>query len=1312
MSAIFISHATPDCHLASALRRGLQERGFTSSFLAFDPAAGVEKGALWEEKLYAELDTCRVVLAICTQSFADSHWCFAEIARARAGRKRVIPLSDGAAHAIPSILSDTQACQWSPGSTQGWDVLCNALRRELRDEAYLFEIKEGRTPYPGLFSFEADDAAVFFGREVEVNECFLRLEESRAARCALTLALVGASGSGKSSVLRAGLVARMRHTPDQWHVLGPYRVGQRSFPHVLHDIEAEIGLLVDQRVHQGKAGEAVSVADVQASLLPALRALTRKLGRRRLILAIDQLEQLASAPRVEPVGREEFDLDREAACWIGLLRACQVTEAVDDRPAPAILCALRTDFVDQLQLLIWTGSAISSAPAEQVLQSVRTTWIKPLQGAMLVDVIRKPAERFGLRLVDHQVRALAEEAGDGRALPWLAYTLERIWNIYGDDSKGWERELKRAGLRNYFKATISELGNDIMSKPGGEQALTRLCLKLVRMTDKGPIRQIVDKAQLPQPERLILERLVNARVLMEDGQTVEVAHEALFTDWDWLRNCIDTRTAFLQWRESVSHLHKVWCDHDESERGLLSDPLMDDASRFDADLDLLAADVKQYVERSVRSRERRQSRAKLLFVSASVFLSIVGLVIGALWVALYLKNETIKRQDKHSTLIELSARSAALLDTQPQLALSLATHSLALTRLIPDTDKDPDEVRAAMSALYRALNEHRVRFSHVMRAGPVVTEVAWDPTSDVIAAGRVDGTVVLRTRRGTQARVLKGASTEGAVSGLALASGASQIIAGHSNGTLAVWSTADGRRQCARRIAGVVDAVSVASQTVMVAIPRTIFVFHSESGLCHALESAQQVREAKMSIRLPDAVPNVKYLAFVEGAATRTVAATRNGAVLIYEGARLQTHTPAINDAIATALAPSGRRFAALTLNRGVMVLHLDSCWSSGCRAEYFTPTFVNGATIKSIAFAPRSDELLLATTTGEIYRNSKSGAGLVARLPEKIESFRSDERITRIITTSPNGRVMIAKPQKQTLQRWEARFGKRELSQLVRMGAEGLRAAIVTNEFFKRGDDAVRVRRLHLYSDLSASYSEPTASTIDLDRDAAYLGDVWQMELLNKDSVVGVLDEGCQVAFWTLIDDQWRRATDAEAAALEGSLIEAVVARGSTPAGSRREDLCRKVDPQQRTDPPEGPRGDVFRDGYSCGAAQTLLLVPRRGDVLRIQWSGTVIELMDASGQTLREPLWSVPSCQKGVWAVKVDLSESGSTAVAAFSDGTVRAYDVGTISWLSRACEIAESILLDDDGWKKHVRRLDRFPICPEAVDATEKTKDALPM
>jgi hypothetical protein len=221
MSSIFLSHSSKDNGIADQVKVRLEQMGHRSVFLDFDPENGIPAGRDWEKELYAKLRECRVVVILCSHASMASRWCFAEVTHAKALGKPVFPIKIDDSKADP-ILTDKQIID----ATTGWDEAYQRLEKGLLgaglDPNDLFDWDGTRPPYPGLLAFQEQDAAIFFGRDKEVREAqalLNRVQQFGGPRLTLIL---GASGSGKSSLMRAGLLHKLKRDL-RWVVVDPFR---------------------------------------------------------------------------------------------------------------------------------------------------------------------------------------------------------------------------------------------------------------------------------------------------------------------------------------------------------------------------------------------------------------------------------------------------------------------------------------------------------------------------------------------------------------------------------------------------------------------------------------------------------------------------------------------------------------------------------------------------------------------------------------------------------------------------------------------------------------------------------------------------------------------------------------------------------------------------------------------------------------------------------------------------------------------------------------------------------------------------------
>jgi hypothetical protein len=166
LAAIFISHSSRDNELAAEMKAWLDQQGYEQVFLDFDKHSGLQAGAQWERELYEKVARCHAVILILTPNWLDSKWCFVEFAQARALGKIIFPV-------VLSPLGDRKVAQEIQGvDLRDWNDEGQRRRiREVSDEAARgFPWQRNRSPYPGIHSFDFEDAAVFFGRDVETRE--------------------------------------------------------------------------------------------------------------------------------------------------------------------------------------------------------------------------------------------------------------------------------------------------------------------------------------------------------------------------------------------------------------------------------------------------------------------------------------------------------------------------------------------------------------------------------------------------------------------------------------------------------------------------------------------------------------------------------------------------------------------------------------------------------------------------------------------------------------------------------------------------------------------------------------------------------------------------------------------------------------------------------------------------------------------------------------------------------------------------------------------------------------------------------------
>ena len=243
MSVIFLSHSSRDAAAAAEVGEWLVSEGHRSLFLDFDPELGIPAGRSWEQELYQRLRSCRAVIVLCSRASMASKWCFAEVTQARSLGKVLLPVRIDDC-TVDGVLSSQQVVDLGraePTGSSGCGGGC-------WPPGWIRPMCSGGTaggpPYPGLLAFQEADAAVFFGRGAEIGAGLDLLNRVRRLGSPGVVVVVGASGSGKSSLVRAGLVPRLRRDVERWLVVDPWRPGDdpvAELAAVLSDAFARVG---------------------------------------------------------------------------------------------------------------------------------------------------------------------------------------------------------------------------------------------------------------------------------------------------------------------------------------------------------------------------------------------------------------------------------------------------------------------------------------------------------------------------------------------------------------------------------------------------------------------------------------------------------------------------------------------------------------------------------------------------------------------------------------------------------------------------------------------------------------------------------------------------------------------------------------------------------------------------------------------------------------------------------------------------------------------------------------------------------------
>jgi cytochrome c-type biogenesis protein CcmH/NrfG len=597
MITIFVSHSSQDMAEARLLCEQLKGAGYQSLFLDFDPSHGIEAGAQWDQVILQNLTDCRALVLVCSRNSMASRWCFAETVLARVLGKQVF-LFEITNDPVFLELQGVQSVQtWKLGWEEGVRRLLRGLQKAGFDPTNDFGWDPAQCPYPGLGSFDEKYAAVYCGREGEIQTLLDQLNRMHTHREPPLAVVIGGSGCGKSSLVRAGVVPRLKKEVPRWVVIPPFRPGSHPFTALSQSLQAafqQAGRTVDWKDIRRLMLDSPQRSAAPLTELAADLALLRGTKDASVLLVVDQFEELLHGQAREGGGGEETDQFLAALAPVLADKSNHVLG----------LATLRSDFLDS-----WLHH-----PHLQGLRFANMP-LGPLPPQRFVDVIRRPAEHSRIQIEDALVDKLVQDTRTNYSLPLLAFTLEKMWK---QDHRRFTQEGydRLGGIHGAIRWVVDHGGFSTLT-PEQEAILRRAFLKMARLNEDGQfLRRTVFWDELPEEAHGALERLISDRLLASAGEgtqrTVEVVHESLFEVWDTLKRWLQENRGFLVWRHRLSIEIADWVADGKSSRYLLkSEARLLDARKWrDMAPDPLSEIETEFIDRSLKEGERDEENRR------------------------------------------------------------------------------------------------------------------------------------------------------------------------------------------------------------------------------------------------------------------------------------------------------------------------------------------------------------------------------------------------------------------------------------------------------------------------------------------------------------------------------------------------------------------------------------------------------------------------------------------------------------------------------------------------------------------------------
>ncbi|MDH6213241.1 hypothetical protein [Streptomyces pseudovenezuelae] len=549
----------------------------------------------------------------------------------------------------PVLLAYVTACDGDPVE---WELRLREAVAEAADARATDDTEAEDSPYPGLARFETGEGEHFHGRDDLIAELLRLTGRSRFA------AVVGASGSGKSSLLRAGLIPALR---EPGGAVPGERAGVAPGEHA-GGVPGE---------HEGVAFRPAAIRLLTPGPHPARTheaLFTPHDSPGDTLLVVDQFEEVftlcaGSAERARFLGQ--------------LLRAADPTSRL------RVLLAVRADFY---------GRCAEHGPLAEALRDA-TLLAGPMTARGLREAVVRPAA--ACRLVVERAltaRIVADVADEPGGLPLMAHALREVWRRRTGKTLTLAAYEAVGGVHGAVAHTAEE--TYARCTPAEAAAVRALLLRLVNPGEgTEDTRRPARRAELDADETTahVLEHLVRARLLTVDGDTVDLAHEALIGAWPRLRAWIDEDRERLRLHRRLTEAAGAWTELGRDAGALYRGIRLSEAREAFGDgneegrgacggeggprtrelnpleRDFLAASVSAY-EHGVRSTTRAARRLRALTGALAVLLCL-AVVAG---VAAWRQNGVSSRQRDEAEARRVAAQADTLRATEPRTAMRLA----------------------------------------------------------------------------------------------------------------------------------------------------------------------------------------------------------------------------------------------------------------------------------------------------------------------------------------------------------------------------------------------------------------------------------------------------------------------------------------------------------------------------------------------------------------------------------------------------------------------------------------------------------------
>ncbi len=599
-------------------------------------------------------------------------------------------------------------------------------------------------PYKGLQPFEEADADDFFGRDKLIDRLLDRLREGADA-LGRFLAVIGPSGSGKSSVVKAGVIPALRRGAlpgsERWFMVEMVP-GADPFGELASALLA-VATAPPQDLQARLRADVRGLVDVVNEILPDDQA--------ELVLVVDQFEEV-------------FTLTEDEATRAHFLELLH-TAVTSPESRLRVIVTMRADFYDRPLLYPQFGELVRK----------RNEVVLPLSADEMREAIIGPAERVGVTVETGLVAAIvADIAEQPGALPLLQYALTEVFERRQGNVLTLEAYHASGGVLGALARRAEEVYQ--AANPAAQEAMRQLFLRLVTLREGAEDTRrrvlLTELLSLAEDERVIhdvLDTLGKYRLLTFDHDpetrtpTVAVAHEALIREWERLRGWLDDNREDILLQRRLAAACKEWMQQGRDPSFLAVGMRLQQFEQLaERGTIALTEEEREYVRASVAERERREAeeraraereallerRSRQRLRALVAVMTVAALLAGALALAAYQNYRTAEEQRtlaeeqravaernaevSHSLALAASAQTEMLVNENKDLAIALALAANA----IPNP---PVEAQFILAQAAYAPGTRHVFTAH----DTLVISVDYNADGTLAVAGDLDGKLIV-----------------------------------------------------------------------------------------------------------------------------------------------------------------------------------------------------------------------------------------------------------------------------------------------------------------------------------------------------------------------------------------------------------------------------------------------------------------------------------------------------------------------------------------------------------------------------------------